>query len=302
MLLGATWWNVFRVLILMTATAAAVGYLSKYYCLINGWGEGQVHAPVLLGHPAAVLLRGLADGAIPTSATSPADQGARVPGADRGVRVPGGPVDPGRQHGLVLRRQCDPAADLLARRGHRHRPGAAQSAGRSHGRPGPGIILAGHDQLGTCCRWHSSPCPSHCGPTTGRPGPGVLGLGIAGEVLPLLLLGPMFLLCWRARAWGAFSATGGAIVAWLAVNVPFMLANFEGWSRFYAFSRERGEDFGSIWLALTTAGRQVPPDQLNTIATGLLLLASVGIALLVWRARRHRAWHRSCSWSWPPSC
>lgn len=113
-----------------------------------------------------------------------------------------------------------------------------------------------------------------------------LGLGIAAKFYPLLFIGPMFLLCWRARAWGAFGKyIGGAGLAWLAVNVPFMVLNFDGWARFYTFSQERGEDFGSIWLALTTAGRQIPPDRLNTIATGLFLLACVGIALLIWRAR-----------------
>lgn len=69
-LLGATWWNVFRVLILMTATAAAVGYLSKYYCLINGWGEGKYTHLCYSDIPPLYSLRGLADGAIPTSATS----------------------------------------------------------------------------------------------------------------------------------------------------------------------------------------------------------------------------------------
>mgnify|MGYP000290590496 CR=1 FL=1 len=42
---------------------------------------------------------------------------------------------------------------------------------------------------------------------------------------------------------------------------------------------------GASMFALTTAGRQVPPDRLNTIATGLFLLACAGIALLIWRAR-----------------
>jgi uncharacterized membrane protein len=68
------------------------------------------------------------------------------------------------------------------------------------------------------------------------------------------------------------------------VNLPFMTLNFDGWSRFYTFSRERGEDFGSIWLAATTAGFGVAPERLNIIATGLFAVACVGIAVLAWRA------------------
>jgi uncharacterized membrane protein len=231
-------------------------------------------------------LRGLADGAIPYISDLPADQVLEYP-ALTGVFVylaarltPAGNTDWFFDVNVILLLICWLVAVIATALAQRSRPWDAAMVALA-----PGIILAGTinwDLLPVALVAVSIALWAHDRPTWA----GVfLGLGIAAKFYPLLLLGPMFLLCWRARAWGAFARyLLGAIVAWLAVNVPFMLANFEGWSRFYAFSRERGEDFGSIWLALTTAGRQVPPDQLNTIATGLLLLASVGIALLVWRA------------------
>ena len=285
-LLGATWWNVFRVLILMTATAAAVGYLSKYYCLINGWGEGKYTHLCYSDIPPLYSLRGLADGAIPYISDLPADQVLEYP-ALTGVFVylaarltPAGNTDWFFDVNVILLLICWLVAVIATALAQRSRPWDAAMVALA-----PGIILAGTinwDLLPVALVAVSIALWAHNRPTWA----GVfLGLGIAAKFYPLLLLGPMFLLCWRARAWGAFGRyLGGAIVAWLAVNVPFMLASFDGWSRFYTFSRERGEDFGSIWLALTTAGRQVPADQLNTVATGLLLLASVGIALLVWRA------------------
>lgn len=114
-----------------------------------------------------------------------------------------------------------------------------------------------------------------------------LGLAAAAKFYPLLLLGPLLLLCWRAARMSAFARTlGGALVAWLAVNVPFVLINFDGWARFYQFSSERGEDFGSIWLLLTNIGVGVPAGILNKLAAVLLLVLCLAIAVLTLRARR----------------
>ncbi len=109
-----------------------------------------------------------------------------------------------------------------------------------------------------------------------------LGLAAAAKFYPLLLLGPLLLLCIRAgrlSAFGRLLAT--TVIAWAVVNVPFMFINFEGWARFYTFSSERGEDFGSIWLVLTTMNAGVPADVVNIVATGLFALLCVGIAGII---------------------
>lgn len=114
-----------------------------------------------------------------------------------------------------------------------------------------------------------------------------LGLAAAAKFYPLLLLGPLLLLCWRAARMAAFARLFiGAALAWLAVNLPFMFINFDGWARFYVFSSERGEDFGSVWLLLTNIGISVPADALNKLAGGLLVLACIAIAVLTLRAKR----------------
>jgi uncharacterized membrane protein len=283
--LGATWWNVYRVLVLMTATAAAIGYASKYYCLANGWDAGKYTHLCYSDIPPLYTLRGLADGAIPYITDLPADQILEYP-ALTGVFVylaarltPAGNTDWFFDVNVVLLLICWIIAVLATAVAQRSRPWDAAMVALA-----PGIILAG------TINWDLLPVAlvavSVALWARDRPGwAGVfLGLGIAAKFYPLLLLGPMFLLCWRARAWAAFGRyVAGAVAAWLIVNVPFALAD-SGWSRFYSFSRERGEDFGSIWLALTTAGRQVPPDLLNAAATGLLLLAAAAIAVLIWRA------------------
>jgi uncharacterized membrane protein len=285
-LLGQTWWNVFRVLIVMTAVAAVVGYLTKAHCLLNGWGAGKYTHLCYSDIPPLYTLRGLADGAIPYLSDVPADQVLEYP-ALTGVFVylaarltPAGNTHWFFDVNVLLLFCCWLVAVLATAIAQRTRPWDAAMVALA-----PGIILAGTinwDLLPAALVAVSLAFWSH-----NRPGwSGVfLGLGIAAKFYPLVLIGPMFLLCWRNRAWGAFGRyLSGAVVAWLLVNGPFMVLNYDGWVRFYAFSRERGEDFGSIWLALTTTGHQVPAAALNTVATGLFLVAAVGIAVLVWRA------------------
>ncbi|MER6525405.1 glycosyltransferase 87 family protein [Streptomyces sp. NPDC001508] len=116
----------------------------------------------------------------------------------------------------------------------------------------------------------------------------LLGLATAAKLYPLLLLGPLFLLCWRAGKWRGFgTALGGAVVAWLVVNLPVMLFAFEGWSKFYRFSQERGVDFGSFWLIWAQNSTHPPTTEtVNTLAMVLMLLCCGGLAALTFVAPR----------------
>jgi uncharacterized membrane protein len=115
----------------------------------------------------------------------------------------------------------------------------------------------------------------------------LIGLGAAAKFYPLFILGPLLVLCLRAGKMREFSvALGGAVVAWLAVNLPVMLADFHGWSRFYVLSRERGVGFSSIWFVLSQQGYGLDESHLNTVAGGLFVLACAAIAALAWRAPR----------------
>lgn len=110
----------------------------------------------------------------------------------------------------------------------------------------------------------------------------VLGLAVAAKFYPLIFLGPMLVLCWRAgvlRSFGRLIA--GTAVGWAGVNLPVMLADFDGWSRFYLFSSERGQDLGSLWLAASIAGYTVPAEVLNWIAIGVFALLCAGVAGLI---------------------
>ncbi|MFM7211546.1 MAG: glycosyltransferase family 87 protein [Actinomycetota bacterium] len=119
----------------------------------------------------------------------------------------------------------------------------------------------------------------------------LLGLAIAAKFYPLIMLGPFLLLCLRAGRMREFGKLlVGTALAWLVVNLPFIIGNFDGWVHFYEFSRERGQDWGSIWYAITLWGLpQIPPDMLNYVATGSFLLLCAGIgALILFAPRRPR--------------
>lgn len=116
----------------------------------------------------------------------------------------------------------------------------------------------------------------------------LLGLATAAKFYPFLLLGPLFVLCWRAGKWREFfQAVGGAVIAWLVVNLPVMLFAFDGWSKFYRFSHDRGIDFGSFWLIWAQNSSKPPTtDFANNAAMLLVVACSLGIAALTFTAPR----------------
>ena len=113
-----------------------------------------------------------------------------------------------------------------------------------------------------------------------------VGLGAAAKLYPALLLGPIVLLALRQRHWRPAAKTVlAAAGAWLAVNLPVMIAYPDGWQLFYRFNKERGAEFGSAWHALKLLGHPVEVDSLNSVATGMFLAACVGVAALALFAR-----------------
>lgn len=119
----------------------------------------------------------------------------------------------------------------------------------------------------------------------------LLGLGVAAKFYPLLIFGALLLLCLRAGKIREFAVTFGAgLAAWLAVNVPVALTATAGWGRFYAFSRSRGADWGSVWYMFETYKVPVLGNsglgQLNLMTSALFAVACVALAALALMAPR----------------
>ena len=119
----------------------------------------------------------------------------------------------------------------------------------------------------------------------------LLGLAVATKFYPLVVFGPLLLLCLRAGRLREFAKTMTAgVLAWLAVNLPVMIAAPSGWARFYAFSKDRGADWGSIWYLFEHYNVPVLGNPglsaLNKMSAVLFAVACAAIAVLALAAPR----------------
>ncbi len=119
----------------------------------------------------------------------------------------------------------------------------------------------------------------------------LLGLAAGTKFYPLLFFGALLVLCLRAgRLREFFRALGGGLIAWLVINLPVALTATSGWAEFYAFSRDRGADWGSIWYLFenynVTGLGNSSLGTLNFMSSAAYAVACVAIAVLVLAAPR----------------
>ena len=289
-----------RVLALVAIGMFALGMLPKASCYDSGWffGAGAQYTHACYSDiPHLYSGRGFADGLIPYVDRIPADSSGGMEYLEYPVLTglfmevaawltpgSGGVIDQARAFWLVnagMLLICAVVAVICVSRVHRHRPWDALP-----------VALAPALALNATINWDLLAVALVCGAllmwSRGRPlAAGVLiGLATAAKFYPFLLLGPLFLLSWRAGRWREFGAAlAGAGGSWLLVNLPVMLVAPEGWAKFYTFSEERPVDFGSLWLIIAQRTHS-SLDSVNTYATGLFLLGCAGLALLALRAPR----------------
>ncbi len=285
------WWTPVRVLLVLTFVACGLGLLQKAPCREAGWTSPGVYSHACYSDiPPLYGGRGLADGEVPFI-SQPNEHRVEYPvltGAVMWVTAQFVPDDsPVRARwffdinaiGLAL---CAAVIVVATARTTRGRPWDASMVALA-----PGLILAG------TINWdlYAVALLSVGMLAWARRRPGLagvlIGLSAAAKFYPLLAFGPLLLLCLRAGRLREFRvAAVSAAAAWLAVNLPVMVADFDGWSYFFSFNRERGESWGSPWVVLTQQGHGVPPEKLNTLAGGLFVLCCVAIAALGLMARR----------------
>jgi uncharacterized membrane protein len=282
-----------RVLVALTFLTCAVGLVQKDHCRETGWAApgNYVHA-CYSDIPPLYFGRGLADGDVPYIGQS-GDRQVEYPvltGLVMWLTAQAVPsdVDPAARslryfdvNALALA-VCAAIAVAATARTAGQRPWDAAMLALA-----PGLALAGTVNwdlyavallaLGMLAWARDRPVAAGV----------LLGLATAAKFYPLFVLGPLFVLCLRAgrlREFGTTFAAAGA--AWAAVNVPVMLADFDGWARFYRLSEERGAGFSSVWFVLSQQGHPVPEGALNLVAAGLFAACCVAIAVLALRAER----------------
>ncbi|MFD4602935.1 glycosyltransferase family 87 protein [Streptomyces sp. NPDC058464] len=297
-LLGASWWTPLRVVVIVAVGMFALGMVQKVPCYDSGWFFGassQYTHACYSDIPHLYQGRGFADGLVPYFDKLPGDMDYLEYPVLTGVFMEVAAwLTPG-SGSIMLQEQvywfvnagmlmlCAAVIAVCVVRTHRRRPW-----------DGLLVALAPAFALTATINWDLLAVALTAAAmlmwSRSRPlAFGVLlGLATAAKLYPVFLLGPLFLLCWRAGKWREFFiATGGAVAAWLVVNLPVMIFAFDGWSKFYTFSQERGVDFGSFWL-IWAQNTTTPPstDFVNTAATVLVLLCFLGIAVLTLTAPR----------------
>jgi uncharacterized membrane protein len=290
---GGSWWGPVRVLLVLATLVFALGYLAKSPCHgADGFDSDARYTRACYSDiPFLYQLRGFADGYLPYVQTDPDGEALEYPvltGAFMQVASwltgSSGPA-PLRSlrfydWNVILLGGAFLVAVACTALTHRRRPWDAALLALAPVVALTAVInwdlLAVALTAGFLLAWARSR-PVLAGV--------LLGLAVSAKFYPVLLLGPLLLVCWRARTWPPFGRTlGSAVLTWLAVNLPVYLANPDGWSRFYTFSADRGEDWGSPWYALRVWGHGVPADSLNDLALLLFGLCCVGIAVLAWWA------------------
>ncbi len=126
---------------------------------------------------------------------------------------------------------------------------------------------------------------------------GVLfGVGAAAKLYPILLLGPLLVLCWRAGKLGAWVRTAAAAaVIWAIINVPVLLAYPQGWYEFIKLNSERPPEYDSWYFIFATLSRSTvwdaapgasSPTLVNVLSLALFALCCAAIGWLGLAARR----------------
>ncbi|MEV0219445.1 glycosyltransferase 87 family protein [Streptomyces sp. NPDC050704] len=297
-LLGVSWWTPVRVIALVAIGMFALGMVQKLPCYDGGWFFGassQYTHACYSDIPHLYQGRGFADGLVPYFDKLEGDMeyleypvltGVFMEAASWLTPGSGSIQDREQVYWMVnagMLMVCAAVIAVCVTRTHRRRPW-----------DGLLVALAPAFALTATINWDLLAVALTAAAmlmwSRGRTlAFGVLlGLATAAKLYPVLLLGPLLVLCWRAGKWREFgTALLGAAGAWLVVNLPVMLLAHEGWSKFYTFSQERGVDFGSFWLILSQRmDTPLATDTVNTSATVLMLISSVGVAALALTAPR----------------
>ncbi|MFD5817106.1 glycosyltransferase family 87 protein [Streptomyces sp. NPDC127038] len=297
-LLGTSWWTPVRVVALVMIGMFALGMVQKIPCYDGGWFFGassQYTHACYSDIPHLYQGRGFADGLVPYFDKIPGDMDYLEYPVLTGVFMevaawltPGGGSIQHQEQvywmvnaGMLM--VCAAVIVVCTARTHRRRPW-----------DGLLVALAPAFALTATINWDLLAVALLAAAmlmwSRGRAlAFGVLlGLATAAKFYPFLLLGPLFLLCWRTGRWREFgTALLGAVGAWLAVNLPVMYLAPEGWAKFYSFSHDRGVDFGSVFLFVSQWLKiAITPDTANTWALALMLVICAGLSAVTLAAPR----------------
>ena len=105
-----------------------------------------------------------------------------------------------------------------------------------------------------------------------------MGIAISTKFYPGVILFGIALILWnQKKITQLIRYLLVTVFAWLAINLPVALTNFDGWWRFFKLNIDRDSDLGSIWYA--TSLLKFPQPNINnfTIILFLIALGAIGV-------------------------
>ncbi len=105
-----------------------------------------------------------------------------------------------------------------------------------------------------------------------------MGIAISTKFYPGVILFGIALIFWnQKKITQLIRYLLVTVFAWLAINLPVALTNFDGWWRFFKLNIDRDSDLGSIWYA--TSLLKFPQPNINnfTIILFLIALGAIGV-------------------------
>jgi uncharacterized membrane protein len=289
------WWSPVRIALAVACAVMGLGVIADALCHSDGWVERDRDTWVELCYSDVPFLyreRGLDEGSVPyrdTALEYPVLTGAVMYGTAIAAKAVAGITDADAPDVTLAEgvRFYEITAVLMAALALVVVVATARTVPR---RPWDGMLVAASPVLllSAVINWDllAVACMSLAILAWTRERPALagllIGLGAAAKLYPILLLGPILLVAMRSRrrreAFGkATQATGAAAVTWAAVNVPVYLSAPDGWLAFWEFNRDRGAEFGSLWLAIDLLAPGVLPARIDLLVIGAALLAVVAI-------------------------
>ena len=111
-----------------------------------------------------------------------------------------------------------------------------------------------------------------------------IGISISTKFLPIFLLLPIALILWRRNeVKELIRYIAIAVLTFAAINLPVLLTTPEGWLRFYELNFDRGQDWGSLWYALSSLG--VNLGNTNFFAILALFVSVLFVSLLIFSTK-----------------
>jgi uncharacterized membrane protein len=285
------WWTPVRVAVVVALFSYLFGYFLKAPCLIRGWGGITRYSHVCYSDiPPLYQLRGFAAGYFPYLQHAPGGQPLEYPVLTGMFILVAAWLTPAGSQVLlwfynvnvVMLGACFFVAVAATSLTIRRRPWDALLVALA-----PGVILAGTvnwDLFAVALAALSMLAWSRERTLVSG---ALLGLAIAAKFYPVVIIVAVIILCLRAGRLGVAARwVGAAFAAWLVVNLPFMILGTSSWEYFYKFSATRGQDFGSVWLALSIAGIHVPAADLSSLVTALVVVLTLGVVVLALLVKR----------------